>query len=220
MEVKYLNREQIPYLKTEPFHVVFRSKANIGQITPGFYDWSVGINPLQPTPNGRVVSSPRADLDPANLYVIEHFTFSADIAEEDYSGAIIDTTAAPDVVPGIPRFHLYVQSEGTGPILKQPIPLPQYYPEATFPKWREYSKEASDFSSNFATAPGQQVGVGFLGLKSTNQFVGAFEGRLQQNAALIGKGTITMILALGVLEVRDENFIKEYKAATARVKGF
>lgn len=220
MQVIYLNREQIPYLKTEPFHVVFRSKANLGQITPGFYDWSVGINPLQPTPNGRVVSSPRADLDPANLYAIEHFTFSADIAPEDYSGAIIDTTAAPDVVPGIPRFHLYVQSEGTGPILKQPIPLPQYYQEASFPKWREYSKEASDFASNFAGTPNAQVGIGFLGLKSTNQFVGAFEARLQQNAALLGKGTITLILALSVLEIRDENFIKEYKAATARVKGF
>ncbi len=220
MTVNYLNREQIPYLKTEPFHVVFRSKANIGQIAPGFYDWSVGTNPLQPTPNGRVVSSPRADLDPANLYIIEHFTFSADIAEEDYSGAIVDTTAAPDVVPGIPRFHLYVQSENSGPILKQPIPLPQYYQEANFPKWREYSKEASDFSTNFAGTPGQQVGIGFLGIKSTNQFVGAFEARLAQSVALLGKGSITLILAMGVLEVRDENFIKEYKAATARVKGF
>lgn len=220
MEVKYLNREQIPYLKTEPFHVVFRSKANLGQITPGYYDWSVGVNPLQPTPNGRVVSSPRADLDPANLYVIENFTFSADIAEEDYSGAIIDTTAAPDVVPGIPRFHLYVQSESGGPILKQPIPLPQYYQEASFPKWREYSKESSEFSSGFSATPGQQVGVGFMGLKNTNQFVGAFEARLAQSVALLGKGTITLIMSMGVLEVRDENFIKEYKAATAHVKGF
>lgn len=216
MDVKYLSREQIPYLKSEPFHVVFRSKATVGIIAPAFYDWSVGINPLQPTPNGRVVSSPRADLDPANLYIIDTFTFSADIAQEDYSGAIVDDTAAPDVVPGIPRFHLYVQSEGTGPILKQPIPLPQFYQGAAFPKWREYSKEASDFSSDFAGAPGQQVGVGFMGLKNTNQFVGAFEARLQQNPALIGKGTITMILALSVLEVRDENFIREYKAATQR----
>lgn len=207
MEVTYINRNQVPYLKTEPFHVVFRSKANVGQITPGFYDWSVNTNPLQPTPNGRVVSSPRADLDPECLYVIQHFTFSADVDPADYAGAIIDATAAPDVVPGIPRFHLYVQSENTGPILKQPIPLPQFYEEAEFPKWRVYSKEASDLSG---------IGVGFMGIKNTNQFIGAFEARLQQTAPLIGKGSITLIMALGVLEIRDENFIKVYKAATAR----
>lgn len=208
----YLNRNQVPYLKTEPFHVVFRSKANIGQIVAGFYDWSVNTNTTQPTPNGRVVSSPRADLDPQALYIIQHFTFSADIDGSDYSGAIVDDTAAPDVVPGLPRFHLYVQSENSGPILKQPIPLPQFYQEAEFPKWRVYSKESSDFSGS--------LGVGFLGVKNTNQFVGAFEARLQQTAPLIGKGTITLIMALNVLEVRDENFIKEYVAAMATTKGF
>jgi len=216
MDVTYINREQIPYLKTEPMHVVFRSKANIGQITPGYYDWAVTTNPNQPTPNGRVVASPRADLDPANMYIIEHFTFSADIDEADYSGAIIDTTAALGVTPGIPRFHLYVQSEGTGPILKQPIPIPQYYQESAFPKWRVYSKEHSDF--------GNQTGVAFLGMKNVNQFVGAFEARLQQTLPLIGKGTITLILSLGVLEVKDENFIRQYQAATIppaqRQKGF
>lgn len=211
MTVNYLNRNQVPYLKTEPFHVVFRSKANVGQIVPGYYDWSVNTNAGQPDPNGRVVSSPRADLDPQALYVIQHFTFSADIDPADFSGAIVDDSAAPDVVPGIPRFHLYVDSENSGPILKQPIPLPQFYEEAEFPKWRVYSKEASDFSGS--------VGVGFLGIKNTNQFVGAFEARLAQTAPLIGKGTITLILALNVLEVRDENFIKEYVAATARLKG-
>lgn len=206
MDVTYINREQIPYLKTEPLHVVFRSKANVGQINPGYYDWAVTTNPNQPTPNGRVVASPRADLDPANMYIIEYFTFSADVDEADYSGAIVDTSAALGVTPGLPRFHLYVQSEGTGPILKQPIPLPQYYQENSFPKWRVYSKESSDF--------GSQTGVAFLGMKSVNQFVGAFEARLQQTLPLIGKGTITLILSLGVLEVKDENFIRQYQAAT------
>lgn len=205
MQVNYINRNQIPYLKAEPFHVVFRSKANLGQITPGFYDWTVNTNALQPTPNGRVVGTPRADLNPAHLYIIEHFTFSADVSQEDYSGAIIDDTAAPDVTPGIPRFHLYVQSETTGPILTQPIPLPQFYPEATFPKWRLYSKEASDFAGN--------AGVAFLSMKSTNQFEAAFEARLAQTAALLGKTSITMIFALSVLQVTDENFIRAYKAA-------
>lgn len=216
MDVTYINKDQLPFLKTEPMHIVFRSKANVGQVAPGFYDWAVTTNPNQPTPNGRVVASPRADLDPANLYIIQHFTFSADIDEADYSGSIIDTTAALGVTPGIPRFHLYVQSEGTGPILKQPIPIPQYYQESDFPKWRVYSKESSDF--------GNQTSIAFQGVKSTNQFVGAFEARLAQTIPLIGKGTITLILSLGVLEVKDENFIRQYAAASIppakRLKGF
>ena len=205
MTLHYLNQNQIPFLKTEPLHVVFRSKAALGQIAPGFYDWSVVTNPLQPVPNGRVTGNPRADLDPANLYIIRSFTFSADVSEEDYSGAIVDDTSAPTVTPGLPRFHLYVQSESTGPINKQPIPLPQYYPEAEYPKWREYSKEATDVNAT--------LGVGFQTMKSTNQFQGAFEGRLRQTVALAGKVSITLILAFTVLEVKDENFIREYKAA-------
>lgn len=212
MNVNYLSKDQIPYLKTEPLHIVFRSKATVGIVTPGYYDWTVNTSTLQPTPNGRVVASPRADLDPANLYIIEHFTFSADVAEEDFSGAIVDDTAATDVAPGIPRFHLYVQSESSAPILKQPIPLSQYYQEADFPKWREYSKEASDINI--------PNGIGFMVIKNTNQFVGAFEARLRQGVSLMGKTSITLILALGLLEVKDENFIREYKAATAAKKGF
>lgn len=208
MQVKYLNRNQIPFLKTEPLHVVFRSKARVGQIVPGFYDFSINANAGQPTPNGTVDCNPRADLDPANLYAIEHITFSADVAPADYSGAIIDDTAAPDTVPGIPRFHLYVFSENSGPILKQPIPLAQYFENTPFPKWRDYQKEVSDF--------GDQTLVVFQGIKATNQFRGAFEARLQQTPALIGKQVVTLILALGLLEIRDENFIKEYKAAAER----
>jgi hypothetical protein len=199
----YLNKDQIPYLKTEPLHIVFRSKATLGAVAGGYYDWSVNTTPVQPTPNGRITGSPRADLDPANLYVIESFTFSADLAEADYSGAIVDDSAAPDVTPGIPRFHLYVQSESTGPILKQPIPVPQYYQESSFPKWKLYTKEASDVNS--------PNGTSFLTLKNTNQFQAAFEGRLIQTPSLIGKGTITLIVALNVLEIKDENFIREYR---------
>jgi len=206
--IKYLNKDQIPYLKTEPLHIVFRSKALVGAVAGGFYDWSVNTLAAQPTPNGRVTASPRADLDPANLYVIESFTFSADIGQDDYSGAIIDNTSAPDVTPGLPRFHLYVLSEGTSPILTQPIPVPQYYPESVFPKWRLYSKEASDVNI--------PNGTGFLAFKNTNQFQGAFEGRLVQTPALIGKQSITLILALNVLEIRDQAFIQAYRAETEK----
>lgn len=206
--ITFLNRNQVPLLTSEPLHIVFRSKARVGQVAPTFYDFSINVNAGQPTPNGTSDANPRADLDPANLYAIDHFTFSADVAPEDYSSAIIDDTAAPDVVPGVPRFHLYVFSETTAPILKQPIPLAQFYQNAPFPKWRDYQKEVSDF--------GDQTLAIFQGIKGTNQFRGAFEARLAQTVALMGKQVITLILSLGVVEIRDERFIKAYKAQMER----
>lgn len=205
--ITYLNKNQLPLLKTEPFHIVFRSKARLGQLVPTFYDWGLTTLAAQPTPNGRVMAAPRADLDPAKLYAIENFTFSADIDEADFSGAIIDDSSATaqGFGAGVPRFHLYVLSESTGPILKQPIPLPQYYQDQPFPKWREYTKEVSDL--------GNQVAIVSTGMKRTNQFQGAFEARLTQTAALFGKQIITLILSLTVLEISDENFIRDYKAA-------
>lgn len=205
MAVTYINKNQIPYLKTEPLHAVFRSKARVGQIAAGFYDFALLLNAGQPTPNGTNRANPRVDLDPANLYILDYFTFSADIAEEDYTAAIIDDSAPAGTDAGLPRFHLYVDSEVGGPILKQPLPLPQFYKEATYPKWREYSKEASDDID--ATS------IVLSGIKPTNQFRGAFEARLEQIGALIGKQIITLTLTLGMLEVRDENFIRDYKAA-------
>jgi len=211
--INYINKDQIPYLKTEPFHIVFRSKASLGILQGGYYDWGVNTNALQPSPNGLVVADPRVDLNPQHLYVIENFTFSADIAEQDFSGAIIDSTSAPENIPTIPRFNLSVQSEATGVIIKQPIPLPQYYQGSTFPKWRVYTKEASDLLAG--VNGGAINGPQYLTLKNTNQFQGSFQGRLQQTTPLIGKGTITLIIAFNLLEIADENFIREYRAETA-----
>jgi hypothetical protein len=202
--VTYMNRNQIPFLKTEPLHAVFRSKARMGQIVAGFYDFALVTDPAQPTPNGTNRASPRVDLDPDNLYIIDYFTFSANIGEDDYADAIVDDTAAAGTDPGLPRFHLYVESELGGPILKQPIPLPQYYQDAPYPKWRDFSKEASD---NIDT-----TSIVLSGMKSTNQLQGAFEGRFAVTPALAGKQIITLTLAFGMLEIRDMEFIRQYKA--------
>ena len=194
VSVRYINKNAIPLLHADPLNVVFRVTR---PAIAGFYDWTVD-NALTP-------GDPRVDLDPANLYALEYFTFSADLDPADYSGNIIDASAAPGAVPGIPRFNLYVDSEGPrSPILKQPIPLAQFYPNAEFPKWRVYSKEQSDF--------GNTGFVGFQGMKSTNQFQGAFQARL---AAILGKPSVTMIFSFSLLEIKDDNFIRDYKQTGA-----
>ncbi len=196
----FMNSNQVPYLKTEPLHVVFRAKAKVGDLAFGYYDWTLA--------SSTVYGNPRVDLNPANLYAIEHFTFSADVSQEDYSASIIDDSAAPGGTIGVPRFHLYVDSEKGGPILLQPIPIPQFYQQAAFPKWRLYTKENSESDTDPTSGISN---IGFLGIKSTNQFQGAFEARLAQSGPLIGKQTISLIFAFDLLEIRDEAFIADYR---------
>lgn len=192
----FLNRYQVPLLNTEPLHVVFRATVIVGDLANGYYDWTLK--------NSLVTATPRVDLDPANIYGIDYFTFSADIAGQDYSAAIIDNSAPPGGHKGVPQFHLYVASELGGPILFQPIPLGQFYEEASFPKWKRYSKDISD--------GGDSLDIGFQGIQNTNQFQGAFEARLQQNQALIGKQSITLTFAFGLIAIKDERFIREYRS--------
>ena len=194
VRLKYINKFDVPLLRAEPLNVVFRSSR---PAIAGFYDWTVG--------NSLAAATPRVDLDPANLYALEYFTFSADLNAADYSGNIVDTTAAADGVPGIPRLSLYVDSEGPrAPILTQPIPVAQYYQNAPFPKWRMFSAEVSDFGNTGLIA--------FQGIKGTNQFQAAFEARLN---AILGKPTLTLIFSFGLLEIKDENFTKDYKSVGA-----
>jgi len=38
---RFLNRNQIPLLKSEPLHAVFRSRAVTGTEQIGYYDWTL-----------------------------------------------------------------------------------------------------------------------------------------------------------------------------------
>lgn len=195
-QFNFINRNDVPLLKSEPLHVVFRATAEVGDFDATYYDWTVA--------SSTVYGSPRVDLDPANLYALEHFTFSADVDEGDFMSAIVDTSASSGGTLGVPRFHLYVDSEKGGPILLQPIPLPQYYQEAAFPKWKQYTKERQDGTDSDSIA--------YQGIKQTNQFQGAFEARLQQIGPLLGKQKISLVFAFGLIEIRDEAFIKAYRS--------
>jgi hypothetical protein len=206
----FLNKHQAPLLKCDPLHVSFRSTQTLGLLRAGFYDWT-----LQ---NAIVTASPRVDIDPQNLYAIEYFTFSADVEGSDFSAAIVPNSAPPGGTVGIPRLSLYLHTEKGANILKQPLPLPQFYQNAPFPRWRMLLKEhgeegAADALSGLAGFPVMDLGA--QGIKSTDQFDAGFEASLQQTAALVGKASITLILAFGLLEIKDENFIKAYRASGA-----
>jgi hypothetical protein len=210
MGVRYLNKNQIPLLNVEPLHAVFRSRAVTGIEQLGFYDWTLQNAPPTDTRKGLVQASPRVDIDPNNLYAIEYFTFSADIDGGDFESCINDVTAANGGIPGIPRFSLYTTANASSPILKQPIPLPQYYTEATYPKWKVFSEESEDVSG-VVVGGVPVIDLSPVSMKRGNQFVGAFEARLNQLVALVGKENITLILTLGIMEIRDEGFIKAYR---------
>jgi len=207
---RFLNRNQIPFLKSEPLHAVFRSRAVTGTEQIGYYDWTLQDAPPTDTRKGLVTANPRVDIDPNNLYAIDYFTFSADVEEADFESQIIDDSAAPGGIAGIPRFSLYMTASAGHPILKQPIPLPQYYPEATYPKWKVYSEESEDVSGVIVGGV-PIIDISPASMKKVNQFQGGFEGRLIQGFPLVGKQNITLILALGIIEIRDESFIKAYR---------
>lgn len=191
----YLSKNQIPYLKSNPIVVTFRATAGAGALQIGYFDWTLG--------SSRVTAFPRVDLNPQNLYAIGYYSFSADVEQADYQAGFDVLTAAPGGIPGLPRFNLYAQSEGSGPILQQSIPVPQYCEDNEYEKWRVYSKEQSD--------GGNTLNIGFMGIKNTNQFEAAFEARLIQLPAFAGKQQINLIFSFELMEIRDADFIRAYK---------
>jgi hypothetical protein len=216
---RYLNRNQIPLLKSNPLHAVFRSRAVTGTEQLGFYDWTLQDAPVTDTRKGLITANPRVDIDPANLYAIDYFTFSADVESADYESNIVDASAAIGGIPGIPRFSLYMTAESGRPVLKQPIPLPQYYTEAAYPKWKVFHEEMEDVSG-VIVAGVPVIDISSVGIKKVNQFQGGFEARLSQGVNLVGKQNITLILALGLLEIRDEGFIKAYRNGELKREGY
>jgi hypothetical protein len=193
----YLNRNQIPYLKTNPIVLTFIATANAGAKQIGFFDWTLQTS--------RITANPRVDLNPQNLYAIHYYSFTADIEQADYQSSMDILTTPPGGIAGVPRFNLYVQSEGSGPILNQSIPIPQYCEDNDYEKWRVYSKENSDGAN--------QLSIAFQGIKNTNQFEGAFEARIAQLPALAGKQNISLIFSISMSEIRDAGFISQYKQA-------
>lgn len=218
----FLNSHQVPHHKAEPVQVVFRLAAGLGDIAPGYYDWTLsrgfpapaGTVPPPPAPQilpQPFAAQPRVDLDPQNLYAVQGFSFSADIESVDYAAAIDVLSVPPGGTAGVPVFTLQVDSEKGAPITKQPIPLPQFYENVAFPKWRQYLSENDEVQGSVSGGV-QTMDIAFMGIKSTNQFEGSFQARLQQTPSLIGKASITLILTLNMLEIRDPAFISQYMA--------
>lgn len=179
----WVNKNQIPLGTANPIQLTYRET-----VTPilGLYTWSLSVNGL---------FAPRVDLNPNHLYAFQTVSFSADIEGFDYQAAI-DTT-----LNGGPRFHLSMESEAGGAILNQPIPLPTFFDDSPFDMWKRNNKTVgADFNSGALL---------LMNMRDSNQFIGSFEGRLIQTPALVGKGSITLIMRFSMLEVKDEKFARE-----------
>lgn len=178
----------IPYYSTKP--LVFNYRETV-ELFAGAYEWNYST---------RDYFTPRLDIDSPNLYIIESFSFAADINELDFQSAM---NIQQD---GVPEFSLYLRSEGSGTILRMPLQLPVYYREQNFIQ--------SVLPKMGQSGADKQTGVNIQNAftaKEANQFQGSFKGKLQHTPALVGKQSITLILSLSIIEVRDQQYIQTFK---------
>jgi hypothetical protein len=173
----------IPYRTSPPLLFVY---TNTASLIAGKYTYDVGI---------KTAFTPSRPINPNSLYIFKTMDFAADVAVEDYLGAI--TTAL--------NFSMYVQSDAGGPALREPIPLVKYLqtiPYVLNILGTEMLGQA--YPGNAAVTPTQ----GF----EYNRLLGAIGGVLTQTAPLLGKGTLTLTVVFSVQEITDRNFISDFVA--------
>lgn len=164
----------IPYWTSPPLQLIFQQTATVD--IAGNYVWPVA----------KQTFTPNIDLNPENLYLIQSLTFASDTSDGDYKEAI--TT--------MPKFHLYLETEGALPQLRQPFYLPMHLANHTF--YRPIIP-AGGSSNN------RQNSV-------ANHFLASYTGQLIQTPSLIGKQSITLTMVMAVQEIGDANFIDAFKA--------
>jgi hypothetical protein len=158
----------VPVFHTKP--VIFTFQQAITVNMAGNYVW----------PLTRVPFTPNLALSPRTLYLVRTLTFSANIGEADYQGAIVT----------MPHFNIYVEQSGFIPDFRAPVPLPMYFQNLAY----EYSVFYRGGSDN---------------LNNTEEnFYGTFEGTLVQTANLVGKQSVTLTVLLTVQEIEDNDFIR------------
>jgi len=164
----------IPYWTSPPLQLIFQQAITVS--IAGNYVWPVN----------KQTFTPNIDLNPDNLYLIQGFTFASDTSDDDYKEAI--TT--------MPRFQLYLEAEGAGPVLRQPIYLPMHL--ANYPYVRAVLPAGGSSNTHENTV--------------ANHFVGSFSGQLIQTPSLVGKPTITLTAILSVQEIGDAEYISAFKS--------
>ncbi len=173
----------IPYRTSPPLLFVY---SNTAPLVAGMYTYPIGT---------KGAFTPSRPINPNSLYIFKTMDFAADVAEEDYLGAI--TTAL--------NFSMYVQSDAGGPALREPIPLVKYL--KTIP----YVLNILGTEMLGQAYPGSAAVTPTQGFEY-NRLLGAIGGVLTQTAPLLGKQTLTLTVVFSVQEITDRNFISDFVA--------
>jgi hypothetical protein len=160
--------------------------------------------------NNKVEAFPLVDIQKEFLYYIYGVSFSADISLLDYQASLeiedisTNTPRQPDANT-IPTFNLYLKSENSGSILRQPFAIPTYYSDVDyrfFKKPKTASGTGSTTSGGLAGLTGEQI----------NSLQGSFNGTLIQTPNLVGKQSINLIATIFIQEITSDKQIQNFRS--------
>lgn len=177
----------VPYASSPPILFTYRQTA---VLSGGFYDFGGTSGSI--TKNAFLPDRP---IQPNVLYLFDTITFAMDVDQNDYQAAIVT----------LPQFSAYVQADASGPTLREPVVLPQYLVNVPYPL--SFIGTAT-VQQNY---PGAVAPVGNVSASTTNRFLGSVTGKLTATANLEGKQSITAILTLSAVEVKDNAFIEAFR---------
>lgn len=113
--VRYLyvpRAEDLPYWGSPPVQYVYESTA---QLAAGFYTWADVPSSL--TPNRPV--------RPNVLYYFRNISMAADIAELDFTGAIVT----------VPQFNTHLVSDAVAPLFREPLLMNKFFDQFDYRLW-------------------------------------------------------------------------------------
>ncbi len=168
----------IPYGKSPPVIFSFRQTAPLAL---GVYDFGGVGSPLV-----RSLFTPNRPILPNVLYIFSGLSFSMDVDQNDYQGAIAS----------LPAFSTFLQSDASAPAFREPILLDKYF--------ENYSYILSLMGSSSVNRPANTGGDTF------NKLFGSVTGTVNQTAALVGKASLTAIVKMTAQEISDGEFISQY----------
>lgn len=174
----------VPYSTSPPLLFTYRQSATVAA---GTYDFT-GTSAKTPF-------TPSRPILPNFLYLFSTISFSMDIDEGDYFGAIATQ----------PEFSLYMLSDAAAPQFREPLALATYlklFPYI-FPIFGQELMQAAQTNAVATVTPNNATPF--------NRLLGLVKGSLNQTANLLGKGTITAIVQFTAQEIVDDTYINQFK---------
>lgn len=185
----------IPYHTSPPLLFTFKQTAVSGAVVVGQYNFTT-------VPVTKIAFTPSRPINGNVLYSFQTVTFAMDIDQSEYQ----------DAIQVQPEFSMYLQSDATGPALREPIVLAKYLEIVPY----RLHILGSDLLN--AAYPGQSGFSAAAQGYSFNRLLGTVNGILNQTPSLIGRNSITAVLIFSVQEIVDDEFIRAFKGESAAEK--